>query len=439
MRKPGRTLRARIVWTTAIVTALAMAAMIGAVVLVLNVSATRSVNTTLHDRLEVVMASLTTSPDGSLSEQETANDDIDDTTWIFDANGSQVDAPRAGKRVQAEAESLAMVRKRVSVESHDRVYLAAPVRDRPSGKVVGVVLVTESMAPYETTRIAVLAVLVTLGLLVTAGSAAVAAWAVRRTLIPVESMAERAEDWSERDLDARFDDTGTADEFAVLGHTLNLLLDRVAGALRKEQQLTSELAHELRTPLTAIRGEAELALMGTPDAASAERFQRVVDLSDRMSTTITSLLAIARGSAGSPARTTVADLVSAALDPRPPHPGVTVSAKHVTEDEISAPTDLALRALSPLVDNAFKYASTTVTFTIAAHSRSVDITVSDDGDGVAGAEAETVFTSGYRGPTSDGSGLGLALSRRVARSLGGDVHLTSPVAPTSFTLTLPRY
>jgi signal transduction histidine kinase len=158
-----------------------------------------------------------------------------------------------------------------------------------------------------------------------------------------------------------------------------------------------------------------------------------------MSSTITSLLAIARGSTGASSRTTVTVLVRAVLDGRPPHPGVTVSSDQVSEDEISAPTDLALRALSPLVDNALRHARSTVTFTVAAHSRSVDITVSDDGPGVADAELETLFTSGHRGPDSKGSGLGLALSRRVARSLGGDVHLTSAADPTSFTLTLPRY
>ena len=435
MRAPGRTLRARIVWTTAIVSAIAVTAMIGTVLLVLNASATNSINTTLHDRLAVVMASLTTTPSGSLTELETPNDEIDDTTWIFDAKGNQVDAPRAGAQVQAKVETLAKVRKRVKEESHDRVYLAAPVRDQ-SGNVAAVVVVTESQAPYETTRITVLAVLGALGLAVTGGAAAIAAWTVRRTLVPVESMAKRAEDWSEHDLDARFDDTGTEDEFAVLGRTLNLLLDRVAGALRNEQQLTAELAHELRTPLTAIRGEAELAMMGQPDAASAERFARVVALSDRMSSTISSLLAIARGSAGSATRTTVSSLVTSALDDRPPHPAIAVSADQISGDEISAPLDLALRALSPLVDNAFRHARTTVAFTVATHARSVDITVSDDGDGVA--EAESLFT-GQRGAVGAGTGLGLALSRRVARSLGGDVHLTSPAAPTSFTLTLPRY
>lgn len=436
MRAPGRTLRARIVWTTAIVSAIAMTAMIGTVLLVLTTLTRNSIDTRLRNQLAAVSTTLSVGSDGAVKEAQMPEDSVDDTTWIYATDGSLVEGPLTGTHVQDVVSMLAATTKVTKIERAERVFLAAPVRR--AGRTVAVVVVAASLRPYKSTRAVAIAGLVAVGAAVTAGSAAAAAWTVRRTLVPVESMAERAKDWSEHDLDTRFDYTGTDDEFARLGRTLNVLLDRVAGALRNEQQLTSELAHELRTPLTAIRGEAELAIMAQPDAQSAERFDRVVSLADRMSATITSLLAIARGHDGWTTRTTVSALVSSALDHRPPTPHVTVSAE-VTDDEVSAPTELALRALSPLVDNAFRHARTAVTFTVEVHPRGVDITVSDDGDGVAGADSESLFTSGHRGPASDGAGLGLALSRRVARTLGGNVHLSSPADPTSFTLTLPRY
>ena len=71
--------------------------------------------------------------------------------------------------------------------------------------------------------------------------------------------------------------------------------------------------------------------------------------------------------------------------------------------------------------------------------RSVGITVSDDGPGLQdGKDPETFFAAGARSADSTGAGLGLALARRVARALGGDVTVTSERRPTSFTLTLPR-
>jgi two-component system OmpR family sensor kinase len=438
MRLPGRTLRARIVWSTAIVAGLAMAAMVGTVLLVLNVTATNSVNATLRDRLDAVSATLRITSSGVLTELKTPDDAIDDTTWIFDTKGNEVDAPRAGARVRQKAASLADVTKRTSVESHDRVYLAAPVTDQKSGKTIAVVVVTESMGPYETTRVAVLAVLITLGLAVTGGSAAIAAWTMRRALEPVESMAALAQDWSEHDLEGRFNRTRGDDEISQLGRTLDVLLDRVAGALRNEQRLTAELAHELRTPLTAIRGEAELALMASSSANVTERMQHIIDVVDRMSTTIGSLLAIARDAPRADARTTAPALVSAALALQADASDITISTDEVAEDVMAVPAELAVRALAPIVENALWHAHSSVTFSATARDRAVDITVSDDGDGLTPDQLETVFLSGERGARSEGAGLGLALSRRVAHSLGGDVQVTSNSRPTSFTLTLPR-
>jgi signal transduction histidine kinase len=324
------------------------------------------------------------------------------------------------------------------VESHDRVYLASPVRNS-GGDVTAVVVVTESMGPYETTRIVVLSVLAGLAVLVTGGSAAIAAWTMRRALGPVEEMATLATDWSEHDLEARFDGQAESDEISTLGRTLNVLLDRVAGALRNEQQLTSELAHELRTPLTAIRGEAELGLMAAPDATTRGRFENVVQVVDRMNATVGTLLAVARGHTGRGPAGRVDDVVSSVLTHRPGPSELAWSVDAGVDLLVAAPTDLAARALAPLADNAARYARSSVTISAEAHDRVVEITVSDDGEGVGDGDVEGIFDAGRRHADSDGAGLGLALSRRVARTLGGDVTVTSVSAPTSFTLRLPRF
>jgi signal transduction histidine kinase len=227
-----------------------------------------------------------------------------------------------------------------------------------------------------------------------------------------------------------------------------VLLDRVAGALRGEQRLTSELAHELRTPLSGIRGEAELAMMSSSEPATRERLERVVSLVDQMSTTITTLLAIARGEEGQVStRTTVTEVISATLastgvSSRSREKVIEIQREDRSSDgvRVSATTESAARALSPLIENAVQHAEEQVTLTVGGSPRTVDITVSDDGPGLPqeGADPELLFAAGMRAPESSGAGLGLALARRVARTLGGDVTVTSERAPTSFTLTLPR-
>jgi two-component system OmpR family sensor kinase len=437
MRAPGRTLMSRIVWTTTIVSAIAMSAMIGTVLLVLAALTDNNIDARLNDQVSAIAATVRVEADGTVTALETPSDRIDDTTWVYRADGSLVEGPRTSKSVTAVAASLADVRTKKEVTRDERTFLAAPVTR--NGAVRAVVVVAASREPYKDTRNAVLLGLVGLGLTVTAGSAAVAAWTVRRTLAPVQSMASRAEDWSEHDLDARFDATGTDDEFAQLGHTLNVLLDRVAGALRTEQQLTSELAHELRTPLTAIRGEAELSLMADLPAAAADRQRRVIDIVDRMSQTITSLLALARGDHRGDARTTSADVVALALDHGPSADGIVIDSAGVTHDEIPTPRDLAARALAPVFENAVTHAAGRVEISSRVTDRAVEIHVSDDGPGITTDDPEALFESGRRSADSMGAGLGLTLSRRVARSLGGEVRIASLSSPTTFVVSFPRF
>nr|WP_302477646.1 HAMP domain-containing sensor histidine kinase [Aeromicrobium stalagmiti] len=396
-----------------------------------------NVDRRLTDQASAISTTIVVEADGSVTASETPNDSIDDTTWIYNPDGTLVEGPKTGTRVATVVKSLSRVEKRTRLEKDERVFLAVPVREE--GTTTAVVVVEASLEPYESTRNAVLVGLVGLGAVVTAGSAAVAAWTVRRTLAPVESMARRAEDWSEHDLDARFAATGTDDEFAHLGRTLNVLLDRVAGALRNEQQLTAELAHELRTPLTAIRGEAELTRMATLTPDVDERLSRVIDLVDRMSTTISSLLAIARGEHRTDARTTTAEIIAAAVEHASARDGVEISVVDAGNHDVPAPLELAVRALSPVVENAVRHARSRVTVTVAATDRTIDLLVNDDGPGIGSADPESLFQSGVRGADSTGAGLGLALARRVARTLGGDVHVSSAADPTTFALSLPRF
>jgi signal transduction histidine kinase len=404
-RSPG--VRGRLVLTTALITTGAMALMLVVVLLAANQLMASQVQTALDDRIDTVAASLA-ARQGRVEVPDVGADTVLDGVWVFDASGVQVSGPDASARTTAVVDGLAEVRQATTLKRGERLFRARPVAVPGPDDLTAVVVATESLDVYEASRDILLGALGVAALLVVAGTAATTAWTVSRTLRRVGEMTESADEWSAHDLEARFDLTGD-DELARLGRTLDRLLDRVAQAIRAEQRLTGELAHELRTPLTALRGEAELALLGTPPPDVRERFVRVLEQVDRLNGTITALLEVARHSTGSPRQADVGEVVAALVAARP-----------------------------PAVDNAVRHARTRVEVVVRRRAGRVVVEVSDDGAGLDAAHGEDVFRAGFRrSDDTEGAGLGLPLARRVAATVGGTVSVTSAHDPTTFTIDLP--
>jgi signal transduction histidine kinase len=102
------------------------------------------------------------------------------------------------------------------------------------------------------------------------------------------------------------------------------------------------------------------------------------------------------------------------------------------------------RVLAPLLENACRHAARRVEVDVGEIDASVAIAVHDDGPGVKAADRDAIFAPGHRqttnGSGSDhgGAGLGLALARRLARGVGGDVTLATSNDGARFVVTLPR-
>lgn len=435
-------LRTRIIWSTALVALVAMAAMIATVVLVLNAVTRNNAESTLEERLAVISAAIASSSSRSDGSDDSGSwtvppDSIDDSSWLYES-GVLLDGPTVGAAVQEVADSLSQVTTKSQITRAERLYLASPVELRDDPEASAVLVVSLSLEPYESTRTELVLVLVGLGLAVSAGVTAVAAWTVSRTMAPVLAMADLAEEWSERDLDARFADADAHHEIGHLGRTLNILLDRVAGALRSEQRLTAELAHELRTPLTGIRGEVELALGEPIQEQTRPRLERMLLLVDQMSGTISTLLSLARGEAAARQGVPVDVLIRNVLEGQS-WGDLDLVVDSPSNLRVGASPELALRALAPLVENAIRYAAKSIKISARAQDRMVRIAVSDDGPGLEPTvAAEGVLSPGTRAPDSPGAGLGLALAHRVAHTVGGEVSVGRAGSPTIFVLTLPQ-
>jgi signal transduction histidine kinase len=273
--------------------------------------------------------------------------------------------------------------------------------------------------------------LVVAALIMLAGTVAIRS-ALGGALRPVAQMTQQADAWGAHDLDSRFGLGPARDELTALAATLDRLLDRIAASRRHEQRFAGEIAHELRTPVAGIRARAELALgRGADDGERRKALQTVVDQTTRLGGTIDTLLAIARREID-PGASTV-DVASLARE----IPDVRVKGPE-TVPRAEGESDVVRRALAPLVDNARRHAAGTVTLEIEVDDDEVHVAVRDDGPGVPAELGERVFDPGVRGaPDSEGSGLGLPLARRLARSCGGDVRL-GPGTGGCFVLSLPR-
>ena len=94
--------------------------------------------------------------------------------------------------------------------------------------------------------------------------------------------------------------------------------------------------------------------------------------------------------------------------------------------------------LDNLVSNAIRYAKTAVTVAVAAERGCVQISVLDDGAGIAGEDLPHLFERCYKGPGGN-FGLGLSIAQTAAKTMGGTLAAANrSEVGAAFTLTLPR-
>ena len=426
--------RRRIVAATALVSIIGMSVLVFLVVLVADRATDQEIKTVLSARIAAVLA--TTTDRGGTLHVASENDALYDTlTWAFDADGRRVEGPPIPPRLRSAVEQRIRSSSTGVSESQEWRLAAAPLVF--GGRRVGSTVAAVDAKPYFSALGKTVAASVVLGVAVIAGTCLLAWLIVGRALAPVAAMTRTAAAWSENRLDRRFDLGPPRDEITGLGAVLDSLLERVGVAIRAEQRLTAELAHELRTPLTVIRGEAQLGRTTSGiRARERDRFGRIEAAAVDMATAMTTLLDVARGATGANASSEIEPALAAVVG-RHPDPGAEVALDVRPPDlVVPIPGELVERIVAPLIDNALRYAAGAVRISACTEDGFVVLRVENDGPGVTVEDGVDLFLPGTRAEDSPGAGLGLALSRRLARSVGGDVVLERADPPV-FAVTLP--
>jgi signal transduction histidine kinase len=232
-----------------------------------------------------------------------------------------------------------------------------------------------------------------------------------------------------------------------------LLIARAERLARERSRFAAAAAHELRTPLAglALYGDMLADDLGDP-ARKADYARRIADEAHRLGRVVGNVLGftqLERGAlAVSPSRgdlaATAREIVERAA-PALDHAGVGL--RVALPDALPArfDPDAVARIVQNLIDNAEKYGrgrpARSITIAAAARAGAVELSVADDGPGVAGPARRRLFRPFTRGVAGDGPaglGLGLALSRALARSMGGDLrHADRAPTGSIFTLELP--
>lgn len=268
-----------------------------------------------------------------------------------------------------------------------------------------------------------------LAALVGAAAGGVATWfAVRSSLRPVERMRRAA---AGLPAGYRLPLPSAQDELRSLAAALNALLTRRDEASERLRRFTGDAAHELRSPVASIRVQAEVAVANPDPELSQEVLSEVVRESERLSTLVDGLLALARSDAGELPAAQPVDVVAAARTAvgrlSSDGPAVGLQAPSGAGWVHAAPAEVDL-VLDNLLRNAVRHARAQVVVSVLLGGSSVRLVVDDDGYGIALEHREKVFDRFYRvdddrSRGSGGSGLGLALVAEVVRRRGGEVRV----------------
>ncbi len=441
-------LRRSLTLTVVATSALTLGLLVGGFYVALRSSLNADAASLLRARAQAALEGIDVA-DGKLQIREASDDGAPDgQVWIYQGSRT-LEQPQSSPSLDALAASLA-AKHGGSIEdgTTDTRLFALPVKDGDA--TVGTVVAGISVEPYERTGKRALIAGVLLGVVLLILIGITTRLVVNRALRPVARMTATAADWSEHDLERRFDVGVPRDELSGLASTFDSMLDRMAAMLRHERNFSAEVSHELRTPLSSIAAEAEVALRRhrEPDEYR-EAMERISSKSAELEEILETLLTVARAEGNSTA-TESADIgaaVASAINSNADlaaRCGVTVEAAPIppgTFAQVSPET--TQRILAPLLENACVYARSRVLITVRRTGGQAIVVVGDDGPGVELDERESVFEPGRRGSgdrnaaAPAGTGLGLALSRRLARATGGDVHFEDATAGASVAVSLP--
>ena len=283
---------------------------------------------------------------------------------------------------------------------------------------------------------------------------AVSRFMAGKVLRPIGEMNDLAKIISEKNLDRRIPAGEGRDEFSQLARTINRMLDRLQYSFERQRNFLFDTSHELKTPLTTIRLAVEELCANDPENSPPFARDNLLRLNaqvlrmERLVKDLLSLSSMETTTSIDPKPVSLNELLSSLAQEY----GFLAEARGI-EMDIRLPAKLVVqgdrdklrRAFSNILDNAVKYNADggRIELTGCEDADGISVTVGNTGPGVAESEIPKVFDQFYRVEKSravehGGSGLGLAMVKRIVDLHGGETRFEStPGEWTQVTVTLP--
>lgn len=260
--------------------------------------------------------------------------------------------------------------------------------------------------------------------------------AVRRGLAPLQAIRSGAASVTASRLDYRLTVDSVPVELAELAQTLNDMLSRLEGSFQRLKDFSSDLAHELRTPISNLMTETQVSLS---KVRSSEEYRKVlasnIEEYERLARMIGDMLFLAQADNGLivPHREPVDlaaevrelfDFFDALAEEK------TLRLSLMGSGQVSGNKLMLRRALANLLSNAIRHTpeNGNIRISIESSTDGTTLTIENSGEPIPAEHLTRIFDRFYRADpsrhrSSEGAGLGLAITRSIVQAHGGEIFV----------------
>ncbi|TWF44043.1 sensor histidine kinase [Neorhizobium alkalisoli] len=216
-------------------------------------------------------------------------------------------------------------------------------------------------------------------------------------------------------------------EIATLSQSFLNLAGKLVDRDEYVRSFAGHVSHELKSPLTSIRGAAELLredITEQPmtDAERLRFLENIIADAKRLELLLARLRELAQAETPLPTDRTCADDICNVLKDRFPKQSVTASGQSAVRFALSS--EAAIVVFSNLAENAFQNGATHLDVAATVDGRSMNILVSDNGNGISEANRNLVFQPFFSPRRQEGgTGMGLEIARSMLSSHGATIAL----------------